>query len=337
MRVLHAPIEVAGQLGLAAEGLRRAGVAATAYCAPHPFAYGAGPDAVPAVGSPARYLAQTARLVAAHDIVHFHFASSFLNEKRRFADAHLIRRLGRRVLVTFHGSEIRRPSVESARNPHYVRFPGDHDARAELRLRRWAAITSGHVILLDPSLVEHVRPFFDHIHRHRLAVDTARFPPQPPDGGGARRRPRLVHSPTRREGKGTPFVRAAVQELRGRGLDFEYDEVFGVPQPEALERYARADLVVDQLCVGASGVFALEAMSLAKPVIAHVLDIVRERQPEDFPVIQADPTTLADVLDEWLADPARRRAHGLRSRAYVEREHDITVAGRALAEIYGDL
>jgi len=335
VRVLHAPVEIAGQLALAAEGLRRAGVHATAYCEPHPFACGAGPDAVPAVGSPARYLRETARLVARHDVVHFHFATSFLHERRRFADARLIRRLGRRVLVTFHGSEIRRPSVEAARNPHYVPFAGEDDARAQRRLRRWSAITGGHAVLLDPALDEHVRPFFAHVHQHRLAVDTARVSPRPPSPAATR--PRLVHSPTERAGKGTRFVREAVDALRARGVAFDYDEVSGVPQSEALARYARADLIVDQLCVGASGAFALEAMSLAKPVVAHVLAEVRARQPGGFPVVQADPRTLAAVLEEWLADGERRRAHGLASRAYVEREHDVGVAGRRLADLYAEL
>jgi glycosyltransferase involved in cell wall biosynthesis len=118
---------------------------------------------------------------------------------------------------------------------------------------------------------------------------------------------------------------------------FEYAEVTGVTQREALEVYARADLVVDQLCVGSHGVFAVEAMSLAKPVLCHVASSLRDRFPDDLPLIQADPDTVTEVLADWLARPADRREQGLRSRAYAEREHDVRAVGPRLAAAYGRL
>ncbi len=326
MRVLHAPVEVAGQLAIAAEALRRAGVSATAYCEPHRFEYGHGPDVIPAVGHPVRYVTETTRLLARHDVIHFHFATSFFHESRRFFDARLIRRF-RRVFVTFHGSEVRRPSVEHARNPHYVPVVGEDDAVAERRLRAWARITDDAVIL-EPGLRAHVEPFFARVHEHRLTVDVSRHEARPPAGDP----PVLVHSPTDHAGKGTAHVRAAVDALRARGLVFEYDEVVGVPQAEALRRYAAADLVVDQLCVGSFGVFAVQAMAMAKPVVAF---LGSWWDGYEAPIIRADPTTITDVLAEWLAPGADRRGRGEASRAYVEREHDLGPAGRRLAELYG--
>ena len=324
MRVLHAPIEVAGQLALSAEALRRTGVEATAYCQEHPFRYPVGPDVVPAVGHPLRYVRETARLVARHDVVHFHFATSFFNEARGFFDARLIARR-KPVFATFHGSDIRRPSVARRTNPHFVAAVGEDDAVAERRLRAWARVTQD-AVLLDPGLVEHVEPFFARVHLHKLIVDTARFTPAYPGNSGP---PVLVHSPTDRSTKGTAHVRAAVERLRGH-VEFEYDEVYGVPQQEALRRYARADLVVDQILVGSYGVFALEAMSLGKPVVAFV----QGREPA-LPIIDAEPGTIAEVLEHWLTDAAARRARGIESRAYVEREHDLVPSGRRLQELYG--
>lgn len=323
MRVLHAPIEVAGQLALSAAALRRAGVEATAYCEEHPFRYPVGPDVVPAVGSPLRYLRETARLVARHDVVHFHFATSFFHEGRRFADARLIARR-KPVFATFHGSDVRQPSVARAGNPWFVPAPGEDDEVARRRLRAWARVTRD-AVLLDPGLVAHVEPFFPRVHLHRLIVDAARFTPAYPDPSA---RPVLVHSPSNLVTKGTDDVRAAVERLRGR-VDFEYDEVTGVPQAEALRRYARADLVVDQLRVGSHGVFAVEAMALGKPTIAFVA-----HRDEDSPLIQADPESIAEVLEHWLTDGAARRERGIESRAYVEREHDLGPAGRRLRELY---
>jgi glycosyltransferase involved in cell wall biosynthesis len=324
VRVLHAPVEVAGQLALSAAALRRAGVEATAYCEVHPFDYPVGPDVVPAVGRPLRYVAQTARLVARHDVVHFHFATSFFRESRGFFDARLIARR-KPVFVTFHGSDVRQPSLAAAASPHFVAAPGEEDELARRRLRAWGRVTQD-AVLLDPGLVPHVEPFFARVHLHKLIVDAGRVEPRFPAEDGP---PVLVHSPTRPSVKGTAEVRAAVAALRGR-VDFEYDELGGVPQAEAVARYARADLVVDQLLVGSYGVFALEAMALGKPVIANVV-----HRDADLPIIQADPGNIAEVLEHWLTDAGARRARGIASRAYVEREHDLLPAGRRLRELYG--
>ncbi len=333
-RALVARHEVAGQLALSALGLRLAGVPATAFSQRHRFHYGVGPDVELRRG---RWgpLAQAARLVATHDVVHFFVATSFLPDYARFADARLLRRLKRgRVLVTFCGSEVRRPSIESARNRHYVRFEGEDDATAEARLRRWSAITGGHAVVQDPALVVHVEDHFAHPHVLPVMVDTTRYDPRPPDP--AVRRPVIVHSPTDHEGKGTPHVRRAVAELERRGLRFEYREVTGVAQPEALRIYAEADLVIDQLCCGSHGVFAVEAMSMAKPVLCHVAPD-RHRFPADLPIIQADTETVTDVLHEWLERPEDRRELGLRGRAYAEGRHDVRVVGAELAALYGRL
>ena len=333
--VLHGPVEVAGQVALSAHGLRAAGWPASSYCAPHPFAFGIAPDASPPVGRPLRYVARTTRLLARHAIVHLHFATSFVAERRRQPDVRLLRRVGREVLMTFHGSEVRRPAVERARNPHYVPFAGEDDATALTRLHRWAELLDGRCVVCDPGLVAHVADVFDRVDRVPLQLDTARYTPAFPQAGDGP--PVVVHSPSEREGKGTRFVREAVAALRAGGVELEYVEVFGRPQAEALALYARADVVVDQLCVGSHGVFALEAMALGKPVVCHLVDDVVAALPADQPIVRATPETLAAVLGDLLADRGALGALGRRSRAYVEREHDTLVAGRRLAELYAGL
>ena len=333
-RVLLAPHEVAGQVALTAHALRLAGVDATAYTQAHPFDYGVRPDETIPPGR-LRPLLRAAQLVKDHDAVHFQFGVSFLPEYARLLDARLIKRLKHgRVLVTFWGSDIRRPSVDHARNPYYVPFPGEDDARAERLMRGWSAITNGHAVIPDGASLAHVEGFFAHVHRSRAMVDVSRYEPHPPDP--AKERPLVVHSPTNLAGKGTEHVRAAVQEARRRGLAFEYREITGMTQAQALEVYAQADLIVDQVLAGGHGVFAIEAMSLAKPVLGDVR-FAAPHLPADLPIIQADRGVLTEVLCDWIQRPQDRHDTGLRGRAYAEREHDVHVVGRQLAQLYDDL
>ena len=89
-------------------------------------------------------------------------------------------------------------------------------------------------------------------------------------------------------------------------LPVELDIVEGVPHDEARERYARADIVVDQLNAGWHGVFALEAMALGKPVVAHLKPDVVERS--------------ADGLRRPRPDRARDEGHARRRAPAAGRE-----------------
>jgi hypothetical protein len=119
-------------------------------------------------------------------------------------------------------------------------------------------------------------------------------------------RPLVVHAPSNREKKGTRFVIEACAQL-----DVELDIVEGVPHDVARERYARADIVVDQLNAGWHGVFALESMALGKPVVAHIDAATAERSERGFgvrlPIVPATKETLADARDRR-AEPGVRGA-----------------------------
>src|SRR5262249_58687102 len=124
-------------------------------------------------------------------------------------------------------------------------------------------------------------------------------------------------------------------------LPVELEIVEGVPHTEARARYARADIVVDQLNAGWHGVFALEAMALGKPVVSHLKPDVVQLSAEGFgarvPIVPATNETLADALHPLVEDAALRREQGAASRAYVEHVHDIDRIAARLIEIYAGL
>src|SRR5581483_3419564 len=142
--------------------------------------------------------------------------------------------------------------------------------------------------------------------------------------------------PSNRAKKGTAHVVEACAQL-----PVELDVVEGVPHDEARERYARADIVVDQLNAGWHGVFALEAMALGKPVVSHLKPDVVERSAEGFgvrvPIVPATKETLVDALRPLVEQPALRREVGARGRAYVEQVHDADRVADRLLAVYRSL
>jgi glycosyltransferase involved in cell wall biosynthesis len=124
-------------------------------------------------------------------------------------------------------------------------------------------------------------------------------------------------------------------------LPVELDIVEGVPHEEARARYARADIVVDQLRAGWHGVFALESMALGKPVVTYLKPDVVEKSAAGYgvriPIVPATAETLAEALSPLIESPARRREIGAASRAYVEQVHDIDRVADRLLDLYRSL
>jgi glycosyltransferase involved in cell wall biosynthesis len=149
---------------------------------------------------------------------------------------------------------------------------------------------------------------------------------------------RVAHAPSKRAVTGTEAVIAAVEALRARGAPIELDLIEGVPNREARLRYAAADVVVDQLRVGWYGMFAIESMALAKPVVVHLdADAAAETEEAfglELPLVRADEGSLEDVLAGLVEVREQLPELGRRSREYVERVHAHTAVARRVLEIY---
>jgi len=149
---------------------------------------------------------------------------------------------------------------------------------------------------------------------------------------------RVAHAPSKRAVKGTDAVIAAVESLRARGAPIALDLIEGVPNREARLRYAAADVIVDQLKIGWYGMFAIESMALAKPVVVHLDEEAAAETEEAFglelPLVRADEGNLEDVLAGLLEVRETLPELGRRSRAYVEQVHAHTSVAKRVLEIY---
>ena len=187
--------------------------------------------------------AALARLLPKTDVFHFYFGLTLVPKSLQFP---LLRATRRKSVFHYLGSDIRgktpRRSSPTAAAPARE-IVGSYDAL------RW--VPGAHVV--PPGL------------------DLSLYTPVPPSDTP---RPLVVHAPSNRERKGTAHVIEACAQLP---VDLEIVE--GLHHDEARARYARADIVVDQLNAGWHGVFALEAMALGKPVVAHLKPDVVERAP----------------------------------------------------------
>ena len=241
------------------------------------------------------------RLLPETDIFHFYFGLTLVPKSLQFPILHAF---GKRSVYHFLGSDIRGKTPEQLEyaNRADAQIVGSYDAS------RW--VPSAYVV--PPG------------------IDLSAIEPVPPSD---RRRPLVVHAPSNRKRKGTDQVIEACRQL-----DVDLEIVEGLHHEEARARYARADIVVDQLNAGWYGLFAIEAMALGKPVVTHLHEeaVARTEQAFDVsvPIVRASRDTLADALRPLVESPAERRRIGAQSRAYVERVHDADRNAGDLIDIY---
>ena len=308
LRVTHCPVNVAGIPWANVQALRRAGVDARLVVFNrgklHPEADVSLDRRGPLPLRLATQAAAFARLLPQTDVFHFYFGLTLLPKRLQFP---LLRAARRKSVFHYLGSDIRGKSREQLAygTRAGAEIVGSYDAV------RW--VPEAHVV--PPGL------------------DLREYTPRPPSDNP---RPLVVHAPSDRRRKGTEHVIAACAEL-----PVELEIVEGLHHDEARERYARADIVVDQLNAGWHGVFALEAMALGKPVVSHLKPDVVERSAEGYgvrvPIVPATKDTLADALRPLVEDAALRRELGAQSRAYVEQVHDVDRVAARLVDIYRSL
>jgi glycosyltransferase involved in cell wall biosynthesis len=308
LRVTHCPVNIAGIPWENVQALRRKGVDARLVVFErgklHPEADWSLDRRGGLAQRLAAQLAAFARLAPQTDVFHFYFGLTLIPKSLQFP---ALRALRKKSIFHYLGSDIRGKSpAELAYGKRAdAEIGGSYDAI------RW--VPEAHVV--PPGL------------------DLRPFTPVPPSDSP---RPRVVHAPSSREKKGTEYVIEACAQL-----PVELDIVEGVPHDVARERYARADIVVDQLCAGWHGVFALEAMALGKPVVTYLKPDVVERSAEGYgiriPIVPATKETLVDALRPLVEQPALRREIGAQSRAYVEQVHDVDRVADRLVDIYRSL
>jgi glycosyltransferase involved in cell wall biosynthesis len=303
LKVLHYPTDTGGNPSGLGRAERQLGAASTvAVIRRSLYAYDVELDLRlgdrSKLGRLAGRLRFAAQALGEYDVFHFNFGQTLLPRRGRLGlDLPLLRALGKRVFMTFQGSDARAGAAD-------IDFVRRHCHRT---------------FCVNPDLLRFV-PGSEFVPY--ASVDPRIITPETRE---PRRGPiRIVHAPTNREIKGTEHVLAAVERLRGRH-DVELRLVEGLPHAEAMQLYRDADLVIDQLRIGWYGGFAVEAMAMGKPVVCHIadedLELVPEAMRRALPIVRATPESLPDVLDDLL------RHEGWRSRDGCSRSTPIRTGG----------
>jgi glycosyltransferase involved in cell wall biosynthesis len=306
-RILHLPVNLAGTGWAHVNALRRKGVDARLLVfwpqRWRPDEYDINLD-LPRHGLLRQQVVQwraLARYLPQADIFHFYFGKTLVPKS---LNVPILRAARKRSVMHFLGDDIRgkRPDELEYRKKFDAWIVGSYAAT------RWVP----DALVIPPGL------------------DLRNYEPVAPV---ERERPLVVHAPSDLEKKGTRFVVEACRQL-----PVDLDVVHGVPHEEAVERFKRADIVVDQMHYLWHGVFAIESMAYGKPVVTH-LDPEAVAQTEEafglkVPIVAATKDDLVEKLRPLVESFELRKRLGDEGRAYVEQVHDLEKVADRFIDIY---
>lgn len=273
------------------------------------------------------------------DVVHWHFSTRAL--PREF-DLKYAAFLNKARIVEFWGSDIRIPEIASADNPYFSRIyergegssfikSNEHSIGVQSRFSRYGF----ECLIPGCGLLAHTqKDLFPKPFRTMQRVMISDYEPKYPDPD--KRRPLIVHVPSRTAIKGTEFVLKAIDSLKD-SYDFDFKLVHNVPHAEAMDVVRNCDIMLDQFVFGGHGLAALETMAFGKPTFCYIKPSLVSEYPSDLPIVNANQDNLAEVLEKFLKNGQLRHEIGRKSRAYVQKYHDAHMLARNLVSIYKEL
>ena len=333
LTVIHGTMEIANQMHTITKGLKNIGVGAKTlnyyptylgYKADYDFNINSFKDFNEA-NIETKKLAS--KIIGENDVFHFHFGTSLTLD---LSDLHLLQELGKKVIMQYWGSDVRMYSKAFELNPYVKVKVMDED-----KIKRKLEFISKYIpdCLVDYELGEYVKGYHSNIHYTRVAIDLSKYKFIKETKN---KKILIVHAPTSPEIKGTRYILEAIEELKEK-YNFDFRLVQGVSHEQATKIYEKADLIIDQVLIGSYGVFAVESMAMGKPVISFISDFMKEKYPEELPIISANPDTIKDKIECVIKNKDMLKDLGIKSRMYAEKYHDMNKISSNMLEIYKTL
>lgn len=376
MKILVAPLEVAGYYRNLCEGFRQLGIPYDFVTyQTHPSGYG-GETRQPLLlrmaswlrlyherrGSPSWHArlfgSWPSRILTSiwaiwaifhYDVFIFGFGMTLLRDN---LDLYILRKLGKTVITNLaHGSDARPPFIDG----FLLHANGGPISAVELNtltqrnMQRVAVHEQlSTVVIGAPFSTSHFasRPFIN-----VFALGMPMQPGLPSDyecvvqkmGRNCVGAVRILHAPSNRVAKGSEQVISAVERLKKKGYLIDFVLIHGRSFQDVLEEIKHCDFVVDQLfCDTPMAGFAAESAWLGKPAIVggYGLDRLLTYMPEEMlpPSFTCHPDEIEQAIEFLIVNPEERIDLGFKAQRFVRQMWSPSeVAKRYLRLCEGDI
>ena len=199
-----------------------------------------------------------------YDVFHFYFGQTLLPDS---IDLRILSFFNKVIVMTCCGSDYRLMEVERKRNPYIDIFLAENNINnAYLKDQRTKEILKYQARWIQCFFAprngyEHVATVVNpkqintDLWIYNLACDSDNC--IEPELVNTRDVPQIVHLPTKKNVKGSEYILKAINDLKNKGVEFNYREITGITHEEALNIIQESENVVDQMLLEESGRLSL--------------------------------------------------------------------------------
>jgi tetratricopeptide (TPR) repeat protein len=214
-----------------------------------------------------------------YDIFHFHFFDSLSTgksfggwkshpEREDFWDLEYIKNMGKKIVVSSWGSDVRNNSKMVYYQLKYedqsLEIPYPPLNRKDQYLKIWKFAQHADVVVHgDCETVKHT-PYGKMIP---IGIDLEPFDLLMKENRVPAERKSVLYAPSNQFYKGTNYTEAVLKRITERyGEKIEIQKIHGLPYQEAIKKYLGYGAAVDDIAIFSFGLFTLEAMYLGRTV-----------------------------------------------------------------------
>jgi glycosyltransferase involved in cell wall biosynthesis len=278
------------------------------------------------------------------DIFHYFFDGGFLSHTPlRFLEVQVLHLAGKKVVVMPYGSDVTVPTlIRSLPFRQAIMMKYKYlGARENLTLKWIRYFTRRADFIVTCLIHSETLPTWNLLTTHYYPIDTEAWFPNGHDSAhnGKDGPVTIVHASNHRELKGTEFLVAACEELKGEGYQIHLHLLEGVPNAKVQDIMLNSDIVAEQFIHGYA-LTAMEGMSLGKPVMSNLSDdhyyhVHRLYTGlDECPIDNTSISQIKDHLRTLITNPELRRKMGEAGRRYVVKYHSYATVGTMWDLIY---
>lgn len=263
-------------------------------------------------------------------IIHYHGGSIL----PRDLDTYIFKFFNIPMVKSWGGGDARIIEEAASLNPYYhtFRYP-EKDFKIRTMLKRLSK--NGVKIATDPEMATYSKPYFKKIYTFRAPMNLKKIKKQNITN---EKIIKFLHIPTHSFVKGTIHIKNAFERLNLKGFTFEFILMEpNLTQKDVWDKIRECDVYIDDICGGAYGITALEAAALGKTTIVYIREDTIRDLPNTLPFVSANPDTIYDNLKDLIINPEKRHEIGKKSRAYVEKYHDVDVVVDDMIKLYREV
>ena len=222
-----------------------------------------------------------------YDVFHFHCITC----TKSGIDILLWKLLGKKVVIHYHGSDIRNKKQKFFHKFANAWFVSTPDLLTFIPDAEW---------MPSPIFLE---DYPEKIINNRSAMQI------------------IMHAPSNTEVKGTRFLEDAMHYIQNHVGCSKLQLITGMPYQEAIQEYRNATVMVDQLLIGWYGMVALEAMAMKIPVLCYITPGLKLYLPRETALKITDINTIGVDLVELLQNKERLEKLSQNGYKYVKYVH----------------